>query len=112
MAKIRLLNSSFDVWEQKSLEKQIERAGRICYKSEDKIAAGTAEVFVDRMKANKHYAMLEHGTIYLKNQCEVNTDHYQDFVNFLLLLFVVYCHKGSLQECIHLSKKCSHIHSH
>lgn len=83
MAEIRLLNPSFDVWEQKSPEEQIERAGRICYKSEDKIAEGTAEVFVDRMKANKHYAMLEHGTIYLKNQCEVNTDHYQDFVNFV-----------------------------
>jgi len=83
MAEIRLLNPSFDVWEQKSPEKQIERAGRICYKSEDKIAEGTAEAFVDRMKANKHYAMLEHGTIYLKKQCEVNTDHYQDFVNFI-----------------------------
>lgn len=45
--------------------KQIELAGRTCYKSEDKITEDSAKGFVDRMIKSKHYAMLEHGTVYL-----------------------------------------------
>ena len=45
--------------------KQIEKVGRTCYKSEDKITNESAKPFVDRMISSKHYAMLEHGTIYL-----------------------------------------------
>jgi thymidylate synthase (FAD) len=48
--------------------KQIERVGRTCYKSEDKITENSAKPFVDRMINSKHYAMLEHGTVYLKLQ--------------------------------------------
>ena len=66
---MRLIKPSFEIWGQESsLEgvfKQIERAGRVCYKSEDKIAEGTAKAFVDRMIASGHGAMLEHGTVYL-----------------------------------------------
>lgn len=43
----------------------IERAGRVCYKSEDKITSTSAETFVQRMIKSNHTAMLEHGTIYL-----------------------------------------------
>lgn len=67
---MKLIKPSFEIWEQEpSLEgiyKQIERAGRVCYKSEDKIAEGTAKAFVDRMIASGHGAMLEHGTVYLR----------------------------------------------
>lgn len=45
--------------------KQIELAGRTCYKSEDKITIDSAKGFVDRMVKSGHGAMLEHGTIYL-----------------------------------------------
>lgn len=45
--------------------KQIELAGRTCYKSEDKIDKYSARVFVDRMITSEHNAMLEHGTVYL-----------------------------------------------
>lgn len=48
--------------------KQIERVGRTCYKSEDKITEDSAKPFVDRMINSKHLAMLEHGTVYLKLQ--------------------------------------------
>lgn len=68
---MRLIKPSFEIWEQEpgleGVYKQIERAGRVCYKSEDKIAEGTAKVFVDRMIASGHGAMLEHGTVYLRN---------------------------------------------
>lgn len=45
--------------------KQIELAGRTCYKSTDKITEDSAKPFVDRMIKSNHLAMLEHGTVYL-----------------------------------------------
>ena len=49
----------------KDVKKQIELAGRICYKSEDKITDDSCEEFVQRMINTGHMSMLEHGTIYL-----------------------------------------------
>lgn len=45
--------------------KHIERCGRLCYKSEDRITEGSAGKFVNMLKEHAHGAMLEHGTIYL-----------------------------------------------
>ena len=44
---------------------KIERCGRICYKSEDKITNESAEKFVKNMIEHRHTAMLEHSHIYL-----------------------------------------------
>lgn len=49
--------------------KQIELAGRTCYKSTDKITKDSAKPFVDRMINSNHLAMLEHGTVYLLFDC-------------------------------------------
>lgn len=46
--------------------KMIERAGRTCYKSIDKMTDDSAKPFVERMIKSGHTAMLEHGTVYLK----------------------------------------------
>ncbi len=66
---MKIIESKVEIWEQpKGIEgiyKQIERAGRVCYKSEERITKGSAKPFVERMIASKHYAMLEHGTVYL-----------------------------------------------
>lgn len=59
--------------------KQIELAGRTCYKSEDKITEDSAKAFVDRMIASGHGAMLEHGTVYLK--IPVNIDIAANFLD-------------------------------
>ena len=48
------------------LIKQIERGGRVCYKSEDKITDDSAERFVNVLIKHGHYAPLEHGTVYLR----------------------------------------------
>lgn len=45
--------------------KQIEKCGRTCYRSKDKITEDSAKPFVDRMILSNHTAMLEHGTVYL-----------------------------------------------
>lgn len=68
---MRLIKPSFSIWDQQEglegIYKQIERAGRVCYKSEDKITEDSAKPFVDRMVKSGHGAMLEHGTVYLYN---------------------------------------------
>ena len=65
---MKIIKPSFKIIEQPELEglyKQIEIAGRTCYKSEDKITEDSAKEFVDRMIKSGHGAMLEHGTVYL-----------------------------------------------
>ena len=60
--------------------RQIEIAGRTCYKSEDKITLDSAAKFVERMVKSGHGAMLEHGTVYLKNEnsCDDELKKYLD----------------------------------
>ena len=66
---MKLIESKVEVIEQQpgleGVYKQIELAGRTCYKSEDKITEDSAKEFVDRMIKSNHGAMLEHGTVYL-----------------------------------------------
>lgn len=66
---MRLIKPSFEIIEQQpgilGLYKQIELAGRTCYRSEDKITLDSAKGFVDRMIKSGHGAILEHGTVYL-----------------------------------------------
>lgn len=66
---MRLIKPSFNILDQQcgleGIYKQIEIAGRTCYKSEDKITEDSAKGFVDRMIKSGHGAMLEHGTVYL-----------------------------------------------
>ena len=67
---MKLIKQSFEILDQQpgleGIYKQIERAGRTCYKSEDKITEDSAKEFVDRMIKSEHGAMLEHGTVYLE----------------------------------------------
>lgn len=66
---MKLIESSVTLLQQeeglRGIRKQIELAGRTCYKSEDKVTGNSAQIFVDRMIESGHTAMLEHGTVYL-----------------------------------------------
>lgn len=66
---MKLIKPSFEIYEQgpglEGIYEAIERAGRTCYKS-TRPEGQIAKDFVDRMIASQHYAMLEHGTVYLK----------------------------------------------
>lgn len=85
---MKLCKPLFEIWEQSAglegVYKQIERVGRVCYKSEDKITEDSAKPFVDRMVKSGHGAMLEHGTVYLKvinkglSLCNYEKDHIED----------------------------------
>ena len=75
---MKLIESKVEIIEQQpgldGVYKQIELAGRTCYKSEDKITEDSAKGFVDRMIGSKHGAMLEHGTVYLKARSSYDED--------------------------------------
>lgn len=72
---MKLIKPSFSILPQsdglEGIYRQIEMAGRTCYKSEDKITETSAKEFVSRMIKSGHGAMLEHGTVYLKAGYEV-----------------------------------------
>jgi thymidylate synthase (FAD) len=83
---MKLIKPSFEIIEQapgiQGVKKQIELAGRTCYKSEDKITDTSCEEFVNRMVNSGHGAMLEHGTVYLTvpGDAEDLDGVYADFV--------------------------------
>lgn len=66
---MRLIESSYKIIPQESgldgIYKQIELAGRLCYKSEDKICEGSALKMVENLTKRGHGSPLEHGTVYL-----------------------------------------------
>lgn len=66
---MRIVNSSVNLIQQEKgingIFRQIERCGRVCYKSEDGITDGSASKFFNKLLSSKHLAMLEHGTVYL-----------------------------------------------
>lgn len=66
---MKLIKPIFEIWNQpaglEGVYKQIEKVGRTCYKSEDKITEDSAKGFVERMIKSGHGAMLEHGTVYM-----------------------------------------------
>lgn len=68
---MKLINQSYEIckthgYTLQDIYKDIERAARVSYKSEDKITEDSAEKMVQRLISMKHYSPLEFGTIYLK----------------------------------------------
>lgn len=67
---MKLIRSNFKILEQgytiNDIYKAIELAGRLSYKSEDKITKDSAKKFVDMLIKKGHTSVLEHGTVYLK----------------------------------------------
>lgn len=54
---------------------RLEYCGRVCYKSEDKIAEGTAEKFLRNIIKRGHEAVLEHCSITVKFICDRGVSH-------------------------------------
>ena len=65
---MKFIKPSVEILEQgpgiQGIYDAIAQAAATCYKSEAKTGEG-AKAFVDKLIANKHYAMLEFGTVYL-----------------------------------------------
>jgi thymidylate synthase (FAD) len=55
--------------------KQIEKVGRTCYKSEDKITEDSALKFVQGIMSRGHEAMIEHNAITVRFTCDRGVSH-------------------------------------
>lgn len=58
-----------------SILKQIEAAGRTCYKSEDKISADSAAEFVKRIIKSGHHSVFEHISVSVRFVCDRGISH-------------------------------------
>lgn len=71
---MKLIQPSYEIIQQghsiEDIYKHIERVARTCYKSEDRITDTSAYPFVERLIEAGHLAMLEHGTVYLKEDAD------------------------------------------
>lgn len=68
---MKLIKQSFEILEQKDftlvgIKKFIEKCGRVCYKSEDRITDTSYEKFVGMLERRGHDRPLEFGTVHLK----------------------------------------------
>lgn len=64
---MKLIEQSHEILSiPENLLQTIEKAGRTCYKSEDKITDNSAEKFVKMLIDNDHHAMIEFGDIIVK----------------------------------------------
>lgn len=57
------------------LLKKVERAGRVCYKSEGNIKEGSAENFIRGILKRGHESVVEHGSITVRIVCDRGVTH-------------------------------------
>lgn len=75
---MKIINATYEILTPingEQILKNIEKIGRTCYKSEDKITDGSAEKFVGMLVKNGHEAMIEHETITVKFICDRGISH-------------------------------------
>ena len=70
---MRVINAGYEIISDLNgaeILKHIERCARVCYKSEDRITAGSAEKMVAALIRSGHEAMLEHYSFTVKFICD------------------------------------------
>lgn len=75
---MNIVPSSFEFMEPidgQAILRRIEKAGRVCYKSEDRIASGSAEKFVSDMIQRGHESVIEHEKITVSIICDRGVSH-------------------------------------
>lgn len=77
----------------------IEKVGRVCYKSEDKITEGSANKFVIGLNNAGHRAMLEHEYLYF------NFPNYNDIIHFISGFLVPDSHSYNLAKYLNISEQ-------
>jgi thymidylate synthase (FAD) len=97
---MRLIKPSFEILSSidgESILSNIERAGRTCYKSEDKITESSAKDFVAMIIRRGHESVLEHEKLTVKFVCDRGVSH--ELVRHRIASFsqesTRYCNYGS-----------------
>jgi thymidylate synthase (FAD) len=62
-----------DELDQQSMAQRIEICGRLCYKSEDKITAASAEPFIRQVISHGHNSVMEMAALTLRVRCDTET---------------------------------------
>ena len=75
---MKIVKAGFEVIEEKDQAKLIERAARVCYKSEDKITEDSAPKTIKSLIKRNRMATLEHGNMCL----EVTAEDYDMLLNY------------------------------
>lgn len=112
---MKLRESSVEILHESNPYKLVERIGRICYKSEDRITEESYKKFVASLIHSKHYAMLEHGRI----TCKVVFENISEYVKVLSYLReglfdvpCIYVAVAKYQVCtIYINFDLSHIYN-
>lgn len=71
---MKIINAQASVLVENDLIKKIEKCGRVCYKSEDKITEDSAEKFVANIIKRGHEAVLEHASFIFQVSYNVYED--------------------------------------
>lgn len=75
---MKIINPHFEILSQvdgQAILQHIERCGRVCYKSEDKITETSAQAFVGNIIKRGHEAVLEHDNITVKFVVDRGVSH-------------------------------------
>lgn len=75
---MRIIEPYFEIIDDihgQDILKRIENFGRVCYKSEDKISAGTAQKFVQNILDRGHESVIEHEKISVRIICDRGVTH-------------------------------------
>lgn len=78
MRKMRVIKPSVEIIDMDDYDKiikKIEKIGRVCYKSEDNIADGTAERFIGNILKRGHESVIEHEAITVRFVCDRGVTH-------------------------------------
>lgn len=75
---MKIINPHFEILSQvdgQAVLQHIERCGRVCYKSEDKITETSAQTFVGNIIKRGHEAVLEHASVTVKFVVDRGVSH-------------------------------------
>lgn len=75
---MRVIEPYFEILEEldgKKMLQKIEKIGRVCYKSEDRITEDSAEKFVGNILKRGHESVIEHEKISVKMVCDRGVTH-------------------------------------
>lgn len=75
---MKTINPSIEILTEttySSMLKRLERIGRVCYKSEDKIKVDSAEGFIRGILKRGHESVIEHESISVKVVCDRGVSH-------------------------------------
>lgn len=75
---MKIIKPSFEFMQEidgEEILRHLERAGRVCYKSEDKITRNSAEEFLSKIIFSGHESILEHEKITVRIICDRGVSH-------------------------------------